>query len=339
MIQNNVKNDKKYLTFSDVPVLLIGFNRPKLIKARVNELSLMPIKKLYISLDGGSDENYNQMLKVMKWSQAKLKHIEYLKIYMQEKNLGMVKHITSTITMLLKKHSHLVIIEDDISLAENFFENMVRGLNHQIKTGNFGIVGGFSALNLSKFRFYENKWRESNYCAIWGWGCSAEVWKHYSNTLDEKKFTTDLAESKSWSNLSKFQQQTWRGRFYKTIKNPKFTWDIQLQYLSFTRDFINLYPTSTLTRNTGYSDQRSTNTKNAKPNWMTMVKPDNRIVSNKKIFCITKKFFQMIDANIFMSDTKFMHWFKHKKKYRVPSITHTHKNLKKKTKMPLDFVE
>ena len=316
---------KKYLTFSDVPVLLIGFNRPEFIRARVKELSRMPIEKLYISLDGGSHENYYEMREVLNWSKHILRDIEFLQIYKHEKNLGIVTHITSTITKLLKKHSHLIIVEDDVVLANNFYVNMVRGFNYQIETKKKGIVGGFSATNLSNFKSIENKWRESKYSVIWGWGCSAEIWSDYNSRLDEKKLEKELERSKTWANLSTFQQQVWKGRFHKTIINPNFTWDIQLQYLSFTHDFINLYPISTLTRNTGYSDQRSTNTKNTRPNWMTITEPDSRVVSNKKIFFATKKFFEIIDANIFMSDTKIINWWKHKKNYRLPFFNNINK--------------
>jgi len=310
---NDLNNSKKYLSYSDVPVLLIGFNRPEFIKARVNELSHMPIEKLYISIDGGDHENYNEMLEALSWSKEKLKHLDFLQIYTHEENLGLVSHITSSITTMLKKHSHLVIVEDDVALGRNFFINMVKGFNHQITTGNKGIIGGFSAINCSNYGIFENKWRKSKYCVIWGWGCSAEIWRDYNSRLDENKFEKDLTRSKTWANLSNFQQQVWKGRFRKTIINPNFTWDIQLQYLSFSNDFVNFYPISSLTRNLGYSDERSSNTKNTKPRWMTLTKPDDRIVSTKSIFYLTKKFFEIFDANFFMSDTKFIHWWNHKK--------------------------
>lgn len=310
-------NTKNYLKFNEVPVLLVGFNRPDFIKARVGELSRMPIDKLYISLDGGYTDSDKEMQQSLDWSKKRLKDIHLFQIYKHEKNLGLVTHITSIITNLLNQHSHLIIVEDDIALADNFFVNMVRGFNYQIKTGKCGIVGGFSATNLSKFRFFDNKWRESKYSVIWGWGCSAENWSGYNNKLDEKNLERDLGKSKTWANLSTFQQEVWRGRFYKTIVNPNFTWDIQLQYLSFIHDFVNLYPLSTLTKNIGYSDERSTNTKNRKPNWMSVVEPDNRIVSEKKVFYLTKKFFEIFDANVFMSDTKIINWWKHKKNYQI----------------------
>jgi hypothetical protein len=309
---------KKCITPSEVPVVLIGFNRPEFIIARVYELARMPIKKLYISLDGGNRENNDEMKKAIDWCTNELKDIELFEIYQHEKNLGLVDHVTSTIKNLLKRYSYLIVVEDDIVLAKNFFVNMVKGLDYQRETRKLGIVGGFSATNLSKFKSVENKWRESKYTVIWGWGCSAEVWDNYNPRLDEGSLDQKLNQSQTWADLSTFQQQVWKGRFRKTIVNPNFTWDIQLQYLSFTHDFINLYPRSTITRNTGYSDFRSTNTKNVKPNWMTLSEPDNRIVSAKKSFLITNKFHDVIDANLLISDTKIINWWKHKKNYRIP---------------------
>ena len=41
---------------SDIPILLIGFNRPHLIAKRLNELSAIPNLTLIISIDGGADQ-------------------------------------------------------------------------------------------------------------------------------------------------------------------------------------------------------------------------------------------------------------------------------------------
>jgi hypothetical protein len=303
----------KLLKVGEIPVLLIGFNRPEFLRDRIIELSRMPIRKLYISLDGGSAANQVEMSAVCNWAQERLKNIDQLEIIQHKTNLGLVMHITSTVSDLLKKYSHIIIVEDDVALADSFYNNIINGFNIQIENQKIGIVGGFSAVNLSNIKIIRNKWRESPYSIIWGWGCSSETWNGYNYKLNPNTLLNTLNESETWQKLSSFQKQTWHARFQKSINNPNRTWDIQLQYLSFVKNFVNIYPISALTKNVGYFDKRSTNTKERKPRWMASALPDKRPMLNKRTFLITKKIYNVLDSNLLVGDTKSMYWFKNLK--------------------------
>lgn len=308
---------RKILKVGEIPVLLIGYNRPELLKDRISELSRMPIRKLYISLDGGSCATQVNMSVVCDWARQTLKNIDRLEINQHDKNLGLVMHITSTVSDLLKKHSHIIVVEDDIALSDSFYTSIINGFNFQIKNQKIGIVGGFSYVNLSKIKILSNKWRESKYCIVWGWGCSAETWDGYNHKLNLDTLFKNLDESETWQNLSSFQKQSWYGRFIKAVNNPSRTWDTQLQYMSFIKNFINIYPISTITKNVGYLNDRSTNTKGKKPRWMSTASPDKRLVQNKKTFILSNKIYNVLDLNLLNVDTKVMYWYHNIKKLHL----------------------
>ena len=49
----------------DIPLVLVGYNRPELIEKRLKEISSMPISKLYINIDFESDEMIQSMQNII----------------------------------------------------------------------------------------------------------------------------------------------------------------------------------------------------------------------------------------------------------------------------------
>jgi hypothetical protein len=313
--------NKSFLNSSEVPLLLLGFTRLDFLQKRILEISRMPVKILYLSIDGGGSISSEEMHNFISWSKNLLPQLSKFVIELKPENLGLVNHITSAISNVLSQHSHVVIVEDDIEMSESFFENIIDGFNKQLESHSTGIVGAFSVLNLQGIILgrYKNRWRFSNYASIWGWGCTSEIWDKYCKDLDYESCLSKLKESKSWSKLTKYQQAVWLGRFRKAINNPDRTWDIQLQYLSFAEDYKNMYPTFSLTRNEGFNNSRSSNTKGKKPLWMSSNLPHSGYIVSKSSSKFINYILQTIDANLLAGDTKLIFYWKHKLKLRLPS--------------------
>jgi hypothetical protein len=306
------------LTPTEVPLLLIGFNRIDFLKARIDEISRSTARILFLSIDGENGLSSKEMEEFTKWTRNKLKNFDKVVINQMPKNLGLVAHVTSAVSKVLSQFSHVVIVEDDIELSDKFFETILRGFQLQISKGVTGIVGGFSVLNFKSKYFKNNMWRESKYISIWGWGCSVDVWKNYKVNIDSDLIVSQLDSSTTWRKLSKFQKNVWLGRFRKIAENPSKTWDIQLQFLSFVKDFTNLYPMSTLVRNVGYSDIRSTNTKNSRPFWMSNRSPICKSVESRYAAKYITSIFNIFDRNLLFSDTKLINFWKHRLNLRFP---------------------
>ena len=295
------------LTNNDIPVLLIGYNRPNLLKKRIIEISQMPVRHLYLSIDGGPESHTKEMYSVIKSTRKILKNLETLEIIHHKENLGLVKHITSTITKILTIFNYIIVVEDDIKMSSNFYTNMINGFNFQTNNNITGIIGGFSPVSIKKF--ISNKWRISKYCVIWGWGCTAELWSDYIYDLGTQELNSNSLSSYSWNTLKKEQQELWINRFLKVQKFPYSTWDIQLQYLSFKSNFQNIYPVSTLVTNEGFSDYRAVHTKEQKPKWMLNYTGDERLIKVKKISNLSKFFEKYIDTNTIAGYTKIFQWW------------------------------
>ena len=98
-------------------------------------------------------------------------------------------------------------------------------------------------------------------------------------------------------------------RFEKVAKNPMFTWDYQMQFMSFKYDLDHILPVFRISDNEGFDDERSTNTKSLRPRWMGKVVKvsDNLIV--RSVPATLNKLFERVDSVTIAGDSKVKQFF------------------------------
>jgi hypothetical protein len=272
------------ISISDVGVLLLGFNRPELLKKRINEIYESNVENLYISIDGGSKSHTIEMDLLKQYAQKKFSKLHRFSLYHHKDNLGLVRHLTGEISKILTKHKYIIVIEDDVKISINFISNMISGLNIHKRDNSIGIVCGFSPVH---FKYFRNKWRRSRYPYIWGWACSKAVWQNYAYDLTEVDIEQELFDSKSWNNLKPSQKIKWLALFRKVQVNPLETWDSQLTFLSYCKDFVNLAPIFSMVGNEGFNDSRAVHTKGKKPKFVTTLNINHKVVTKKSKYLNT----------------------------------------------------
>ena len=286
----------------DIPVILVGFNRPELIEARLKELSKQPISKLYINIDFSSQEINKEMEKIVaNFIEKHRNRIEINSIF-QNKNLGLNDHIIFSINNCLEENENFILVEDDIKLSSNFYLNMVDGFKLQSGTQELGYIGAFSPLNLKAFLRNKNYWRKTIYFSCWGWGTNKKTWHLYNEKLNFVDIEKEMLGSKSWKSLNRWQKYLWLHRFRKIQLNPKITWDIQFQYTSFTNDFYNIVPINRIVDNEGYSDSRASHTTENKPFWFKNGISDQKMKPKMLPKNVSKFFNKMVDSNTVAGD-------------------------------------
>ncbi len=273
-----VKKLEAPISITEVGVLLLGFNRPELLKKRINEIYESKVENLYISIDGGSKSHTTEMDLLKQYAQKKLSNLQCFHLNHHKDNLGLTRHITEEISNVLNKHQYIIVIEDDIKISSNFINNMINGLNIHKRENSIGIINGFSPVHS---KYFQNKWRISRYPYIWGWACSKAVWQNYNHDLSEVDIEQTLLNSKSWNSLKSSQKIKWLGLFRKVQANPLETWDYQLVYLSYCMDFINLAPIFSMVGNEGFNDPRAIHTKGKKPKFVTTLNLNHTITTKK----------------------------------------------------------
>ena len=292
-----VEKLEKPISISDVGVLLLGFNRPELLKKRINEIYESKVENFYISIDGGVKSHTEEMHLLKSYIQTKFSNLVNFSLKHHKENLGLVKHITGEIDYVFTKHQYLIVIEDDIKISINFINNMINGLNIHKNNNSNGVVTGFSPLH---FKYGCNNWRRSRYPYIWGWACSKASWQGYTYNLSEVDIEQKLSDSVSWNRLKPSQKMKWLGLFRKAQLNPLETWDTQLVFLSYCKNFINLAPIFSMVGNEGFNDSRAVHTKGIKPRFVTVSNVNNTVITKKSKYLNTiSNFFDKFWMNDF----------------------------------------
>ena len=271
--------DNILIKTQEVGLLLLGYNRPELLEKRILELRKTDIENIYISIDGGPESHTNEMARIKKIARSLLSNYK-LELVHHKNNLGMVQHITGQISRVLAIHKYIIVVEDDIKLSNNFFRNILEGLNHLNELNAGGIVSGYSPFFDSNRK---NKWRKTHICFFWGWGCSSETWKGYNSDIQKHFIADELLDSKTWKDLNSFQKRFWLSRIKYSQKFPLFTWDFQFIFHSFVNNFVNLTPIFSIVGNEGFNDPRAVHTKGEKPSNI-----NNSRISNESIDSISR---------------------------------------------------
>jgi hypothetical protein len=271
----------KLINPEDVCVLLIGFNRPELLKKRAKELYKSAASNIHISIDGGLESHTREMAEFKTYA-IKLLGNQIINLNHHKNNLGLVKHTTETISKILSTFEYIIVVEDDVILSNNFYRNMVSGLNLQKMLNINGVVSGGSTIyNKNK----KNKWKYVATPGVWGWACSAATWSGVNFDLAKVDLKSELEKSNTWRKLTKFEKKYWISKFIKVQNNPLYTWDYQFIYHLFKNNMISISPIFSMTGTEGFGDTRSTHTSKGKPRRMDKI---NAKLNNSLILCLSR---------------------------------------------------
>ena len=285
-------------------VLVLGYNRPELLKKRLQELSTQEIENLYLSIDGGSGSNTLEMKELEEFATKEFNHIKKFSLEHYSRNLGVDLHLYTKVSEVLKIHDFVIVIEDDVKITSNFISNLKVGLQILKSKKVLGLVSSWSPLSCNSL---QNKWRSSTYSFTWGWACSREVWADFQFDQSGNDVSRDLESSEKWRKLSNHQQVRWIARF-KNLRNLKpVPWDIQFFCFGLKKNFTFLSPLFSFSDNEGWQDVRSTHNKQKKPRILS-----NFVLNEGSVKYFSKIFYKIADLTdrYYMNDYKLMHKLK-----------------------------
>ena len=286
---------------SNVPILLLGYNRPEHLINRFQELAAQETGHLTISIDG-EGMTLRELTEVRTAAEKILVGKEY-EIKAHSINLGLCDHIVGAISLILKTNSHVIVIEDDISVGPNFYKNMLNGIELSLRHPGIAAVSAFSAIGKSRLNFNAVRWRKTRYFSCWGWAVSKEIWDKYDLYIRDFEIKQMLSNSLTWRSLSQHQKAVWYGRFSRVSESPNSTWDIQFQFMCFRHDFRNLAPTRRFSDNKGFNDIRSEHTSGKMPRWMKLSQRYDGVIPAKKTVWIERLYQIVIDENTIAGDS------------------------------------
>ena len=244
-------------SFSCVPILLIGFNRPDFMAEQIVAIRDARPLRLYIAVDGPREGRIDEAEKCRAVRDC-VKLIDWpceIKTLFREKNLGCKYGVSSAITWFFENEEMGIILEDDCRPTLAFLRFASEMLERYKDDDSIGAVCGFNHFNLQSDK--NASYHFSHHMDIWGWASWRRVWQYYD--VEMGSFKDRLADIIDNSKATSYYKKVLR-LFASDIGNGLSTWDIQFSLLSLSKGWLNIVPSQRLVANAGLADDRATHT-------------------------------------------------------------------------------
>jgi hypothetical protein len=272
----------------DTPILIIIFNRPKLVQGLFDEIKKHKPKELFVFCDGARVDKPNELELLNKSKSIFEEQIDWdckLETYYLEENKGAGRAICQAIKWFFTNVNQGIIIEEDCLPHSDFFLYCQELLNKYKDNKEVMLIGGN---NLHNEKYINDSYYFSAYSHIWGWA----TWKE---TIDGYNFSLDNISNKEAKKILKsyFPTPSERGYWYdrfRLIKQNKInTWDYQLMFNIWKIRGVTIIPSVNLVKNCGF-DKDSIHSQNTdcelsklKTNPILPLKHPEKIIINEKL--------------------------------------------------------
>ncbi|MCK9218047.1 MAG: hypothetical protein M0P77_09055 [Firmicutes bacterium] len=236
----------------EVPVLVIGFNRPEVIRQSFEFVRQAQPAKLYVAIDGprADKEGEADLVEDVKAIVQKIDWECETHYRFHTENKGAEITVSSAIAWVLKQEEYVIVLEDDIIAPLSFFNFMQAMLIKYKDEPNICMVSGCNGTPLStpnNIDYFFAKYGHS-----WGWGTWRRVWQNFDLNVEIKKEHLKLKFLKTITNTTK------EARYYKKLFSRmrkrgigNNTWDFMFLYINRVANKLAILPRVHLTSNIG----------------------------------------------------------------------------------------
>lgn len=236
-----------------IPVLLIGFNRPEVIKQSLDYIRKAKPQKLYVAIDGPRKNKPNED-KLVDDVKAIVQQIDWdceTHYKFNSTNLGAEVTVSSAVSWVLENEEYVIVLEDDIIAPLsflNFAQEML--LKYANQENVYMISGGkFTPIEMPNNEDY----LFSNYghtgC---GWATWSRSWDRFDLNIND---FDSLLKDGNINNLvhCKAEKKHWLSTIKRMKKNGKGNnnWDVCWSYIRFRDQGFSIVPRLNLTSNIG----------------------------------------------------------------------------------------
>ena len=239
------------LKISEIPCLIIGYQRVAEVEAQIQKLYDFGIERIYVAIDGqkeGSPPKFSHS----NFEAISKKNGKHISTWIRNENLGLAVSVVTAIDWFFQNEVQGIILEDDLNFDESFLEYVVWGLPVIASQSDCLMLSGNNFFPLEKNDSQiQNSW--CNYPLIWGWGTSQNKWQILRGLV---------LQPFSWRN-TKMAIETkgfWFAGTFRAQRGLVDSWAIPLAANFYKQKYFCLLPPVALVENKG-DDQYATHTR------------------------------------------------------------------------------
>ena len=241
----------------DVPVLVLGFNRPDQVRKLIDRLREVNPERIFFAVDGPRS-NVETDKDLVAETQSLANEFNWgceVSTLFQESNLGCAQGVTAGIDWFFTQVSEGIILEDDVIPSESFFQYSSELLDKFRFDQRVWCISGSNRLPTQELST-EFSYRFSTIPQVWGWATWRDRWDSYS--LDIQGW-----RSKGLSHRQLFKTVGyspaaflyWSANFELMAKMAVDTWDIQLVNAAMRNKGLTVVPNVNLVENIGWGSE------------------------------------------------------------------------------------
>jgi len=236
------------------PILVIGFNRPNLLRALIDRLRLVRPTRIFLAIDGPRADSKDDIAAVNA-SRATLSSINWpcdVQARLSEVNLGCGLAVTSAISWFLDSVEHGIVLEDDVLPDPTFFEFCATLLDRYANDDRVLAISGCSLVPTPGLRSPHLPYRFSTVPNIWGWALWRRTWEHY--VFDIGNWRSMISTRAIWDSTGGSASSTllWGAWFDMVATGQVDTWDTQFVLAAMRTKQLTATSNRQLTNNVGF---------------------------------------------------------------------------------------
>lgn len=253
------------LSRREIPILLVCFNRPDLLKIVMESLRELQPNRLFVHFDGprnNSDkiaiEAGTELLNLVDWNVD-------LSIVKQDRNLGCGLGVFSAVTWFFSNVDYGLIIEDDVLVEPSFLDLLLDYFNSS-HSYNLASFSGFNRVPRRKLLEPDASFYRSIYAQSLAWATRKELWEGFnmSNECWEPGFNREILKRLG----NKSFQNYWTELLTTQIKPNKLdTWDVQWQAFNWSKRRMFGISTFNYASHIGFGASATHTKSEIVPNW------------------------------------------------------------------------
>ncbi len=236
------------------PVVIFAYNRRDNLEMCLNTVGACKESKstdLYIFCDGSKGlADIESVKEVQEYVSNYSLNNPFKKtyVYISEGNKGLAQSIIEGVSKIIKKYGRIIVLEDDLIVAEDFLDYMNRGLRFYENYKQYGSINGYT-YPIKTLNKYSKDIYITRKADCWGWGTWIDRWEgtdwmvkdfdsYVNNPIERLKF------EKLESGLDKMliMQQ----------KGETSSWAVRWVYSLYKRGLLSVYPSISRVGNIGH---------------------------------------------------------------------------------------
>lgn len=234
------------------PIALFAFNRPDKLNAclaSLKENQGARSSDLYIFVDGPRDSK--DIVKVEKVSDISRAATGFrsISVNISQKNLGLAKSLRSGISTVLREHNSIIVIEDDLILADSFLDFMNAGLTRFAQEKRVASIQGFQYPVIPPL----NELVAIRGADCWGWGTWKDRWE--STNFDTNQLLFELRSRELENDFDLDGSMPYTRMLENQRQGLIDSWAICWHASMFLQDRVSIHPSDSLVFNSGNDGQ------------------------------------------------------------------------------------